>query len=393
MKGLYTIWFVSVFFLACTKAQPVLDFTPVTLSGPALVQPVDITGAGDGSGRLFIVEKRGTIRIIQNNVVQSGFFLDIQNEVMNSGERGLLGLAFHPQYPDSPYVFVNYVINQTITTRISRFTLNPNNANDLLESSELILIEQTGIQSNHKAGDLTFGPDGFLYIGFGDGGGGYDPGNNGQNLNTLLAKIIRIDIDHKNPPKNYSIPPDNPFVNQDGLDEIWYYGMRNPWRISFDRYSGDFWIGDVGQDAWEEVDFIPSGTAGGLDFGWDCYEGNQHPLETGNCSGNPVITWPIFEYPHNCNPCPNGHGACLTGGFVYRGSASPYLYGYYICADYVSNFFWLIKETSFNPPTFTAYPYDGTGTINAIETFGEDDNGELYAANLLGDLYYLSSNE
>jgi glucose/arabinose dehydrogenase len=209
---------------------------------------------------------------------------------MNSGERGLLGMAFHPQYPDSPYVYVNYVINGTITTRISRFTLNPNNSNDLLESSQLTLIEQPGVQTNHKAGDLAFGPDGYLYIGFGDGGGAFDPSNNGQNLNSLLAKIIRIDINSKTPPLNYSIPPDNPFVGIAGLDEIWYYGMRNPWRISFDRQTGDFWIADVGQNDYEEVDFVFAGTAGGLNFGWDCYEGNNHPLGNGNCLANRNLT-------------------------------------------------------------------------------------------------------
>ena len=390
MQRLYTLWIISFFFLACTHAQPTVNFVPVTLTGPALVNPLKITGAGDASGRLFIVEKRGTIRIIQNGAVLSSFFLDIQSQVMNSGERGLLGMAFHPQYPDSPYVYVNYVINGTITNRISRFTLNPNDPNDLLENSQLILIEQTGVQTNHKAGDIVFGPDGYLYIGFGDGGGAFDPNQNGQNLNILLAKIARIDVNSKTPPLNYSIPPDNPFVGTDGLDEIWYYGMRNPWRISFDRQTGDFWIADVGQNEWEEVDFIPAGTPGGLDFGWDCYEGN-HPIETQNCNPNTQLTYPIFEYPHNCSPCPVGHGASITGGFVYRGTKYPGLKGYYICADYVSNYFWLIKQTGSNPPTFTTSFTDGTGIINALVSFGEDDNGELYACNLNGNLYAVTS--
>jgi glucose/arabinose dehydrogenase len=387
MQRFYTLWICSVVFLACTHAQPTVTFTPMTLSGPALVNPVDITGAGDGSNRLFVVEKRGTIRIIKNGTVLSNFFLDIQTQVMNSGERGLLGMAFHPQYPDSPYVYVNYVINGTITNRISRFTKNVSNADDLVEGSELILLEQTGVQTNHKAGDLAFGPDGYLYFGFGDGGGAFDPNNNGQNLNILLAKIIRIDINSKTPPLNYSIPPDNPFVGINGLDEIWYFGIRNPWRISFDRATGDFWIADVGQNEWEEVDFIPAGTPGGLNFGWDCQEGT-HPLETQNCQ-NPVYTWPIFEYPHNC-PCPNGQGASISGGFVYRGNLYPALKGYYICADYVSNYYWLIKKTG-TPPTFTTYSFNGTGMIDDVVAFGEDDNGELYACNHLGPLYKISA--
>ncbi len=339
--------------IACAQggAQPTLNFTPLALSGPALVQPVDITGCGDGSGRLFIVEKRGTIRIIQNGAVLNDFFLSIEDQVMNSGERGLLGLAFHPAFPSSPYIYVNYVIEGTITNRISRFTVNPNNPNEIDESTELELLEQTGVQTNHKAGDLAFGPDGYLYIGMGDGGGGGDPSNAGQNLETLLGKMLRIDVNSTAPPLNYAIPADNPFVGIAGRDEIWAYGMRNPWRISFDRETGDFWIGDVGQNLWEEVDMVLAGTPGGMNFGWDCKEGN-HNYEPGNCSGNAVLTCPIFEYPHSCNPCPNGYGASLTGGFVYRGADYPVLEGCYVCADYVSNYLWMIKQTVIRPIDF-----------------------------------------
>ncbi len=372
------------------SAQPMLGFTALSLTGPALVQPVDITGCGDGSGRLFIVEKRGTIRIVQNNAVLPDFFLDIEDQVMNSGERGLLGLAFHPLYPASPYIYVNYVIDQTITNRISRFTLNPNNPNDIDENSELELITQTGVQSNHKAGDLAFGHDGYLYIGMGDGGGGGDPNNTGQNIQILLGKMLRIDVNAMQPPLNYAIPPDNPFVGVSGLDEIWAYGMRNPWRISFDRTLGDLWIGDVGQDDWEEVDMVPAGTPGGMNFGWDCKEGN-HDYQPNNCSGNTVFTWPVFEYPHTCNPCPDGRGVSLTGGFVYRGSEYPILQGCYVCADYVTNFLWMIKQTGENPPTFDVYVQDGTGLVSGIVTFGEDDDGELYASNLGGTLYSVSA--
>jgi len=390
MQRFYTLLICSVAFLACSQAQlPTVTFTPVTLTGNALVNPVDIASAGDGSGRLFIVEKRGTIRIIQNNAVIADTFLDIRSQVMNSGERGLLGMAFHPQYPDSPYVYVNYVINGTITNRISRFKLDPNDANELLEGSQLILIEQTGVQTNHKAGDLAFGPDGYLYIGFGDGGGSFDPGNNGQNLNSLLAKIIRINIDSKSPPLNYSIPPDNPFVGVAGLDEIWFYGMRNPWRLSFDRVTGDFWIADVGQNEWEEIDFIPAGTPGGLNFGWDCWEGSNN-LDSASCN-YPSLTWPVFEYPHNC-PCPNGQGASISGGFIYRGTSYPALKGYYISADYVSNQYWLTKKIpGSNPPAFNTYNFNGNGQIDDLVSFGEDDNGELYACNLQGPLYRISA--
>ncbi len=389
MRFIFSAWLFIVLGLPRIEAQPVVEFQPVTLSGPSLNQPVDITGCGDGSGRLFIVEKRGTIRIIQNNTVQQDFFLDIRTQVMNSGERGLLGLTFHPQFPDSPYLYVNYVILNTITNRISRFTVNPNNPNDALENSELIYLEQTGLQTNHKAGDLTFGPDGYLYFAFGDGGGGGDPGNNGQNLSILLAKMVRINVDSAALPLHYSIPTDNPFVGKDGLDEIWAYGLRNAWRISFDRQTGDFWIADVGQNLWEEIDMIPAGTPGGMNFGWDCQEGN-HAYEPGNCDGNTVYTWPIFEYPHSCSPCPNGQGASITGGFVYRGSRYPKLYGYYIAADYVSDNVWLVHQTNSSPPAFDVIVQNESGKINDIVSFGEDDDAELYACGLDGILYRIA---
>ncbi len=374
------------FLCVSVYAQPILEFTPISFSGASLSQPLDITGCGDDSGRLFITQKGGYIRIVKDNEVMADYFLDIHTRVMNSGERGLLGMAFHPKFPDSPYVFVNYVISGTITNRISRFSLNENDANDLDENTEFILLEQTGVQTNHKAGDLAFGPDGYLYIGFGDGGGGGDPAKSGQNLETFLAKIIRIDVDHRDGQLNYAIPPDNPFVGTAGLDEIWYYGMRNPWRISFDRLTGDFWIGDVGQNLWEEVDMIPAGTSGGLNFGWNCQEGN-HAYDPQNCAQGTDFVWPVFEYPHNCNPCPNGKGASLTGGFVYRGSDFPLLQGLYVCADYVSNYLWMLKQTKSDPVEVDVFTQVGSGMVSEIVSFGEDDRGELYACNLNGTIY------
>ena len=388
MRTLPTLAFLLL--SAIGIAQPTLNFTPLSLSGPTLVQPLFMSGCGDGSGRLFVVEKRGTIRIIQNNAVLTDFFLDIQDLVMNSGERGLLGLAFHPQYPTTPYIYVNYVIDGTITNRISRFTLNPNNSNDIQENTEFILLEQAGVQTNHKAGGIAFGPDGYLYIGMGDGGGGGDPSNSGQNLETLLAKMLRIDVNAPQGSLNYTIPPDNPFVGEPGRDEIWAYGLRNPWRISFDRETGDFWIADVGQNLWEEVDMVLAGTPGGMNFGWDCREGN-HDYEPGNCGSGTEFTWPIFEYPHSCNPCPNGYGASISGGYVYRGSEHPVLEGFYVCADYVSNYLWMIKVTSFDPLELDVYVQDGNGLAYGLVTFGEDDDGELYASNLDGVIYSVSA--
>lgn len=385
------ILLLSIFILLALKSftQPTVVFTPVIQPG-ILTNPVDITGAGDGSGRLFVVEKRGDVKIIVNNVVQSGFFLDIRDSVETNGERGLLGIAFHPLYPDSPYVYVNYVKKSTVITQICRFTLNSGNPDDLLETSQKILFTQAGIQSNHKAGDLAFGPDGYLYIGMGDGGGGGDPGENGQNINTLLAKILRIDINVGVPPY-FAYPPTNPFVGIAGNDAIWAYGMRNPWRISFDRVTGDFWIGDVGQDLWEEVDFVYAGTPGGMNFGWDCREGN-HVYESSGCPNESAFTYPIFEYPHTCDPpCNTGDGSSMTGGFVYRGSMYPVLFGYYVFADYGSNNVWTLKQTGFgNPPTFSFILQTSTG-ISAVESFGEADNGELYALSYGGTVYSISA--
>ena len=374
--------------LACARpaAQPDVEFTRLTLSGPAHSQPTDITGAGDGSGRLFVAEKRGTIRIIRDGVVVDPFFLDIRSQVINNGERGLLGLTFHPSFPDSPYVYVNYVINGTITNQISRFTVNPDNPDDALEESQLPLLQQTGVQTNHKAGDIVFGPDGYLYIGMGDGGGGGDPANAGQDGQTFLGKMLRIDVDSMTATTNYRIPPDNPFVGTSTLPEIWATGMRNPWRIAFDRANGDFWIADVGQNLWEEVNHVAAGTPGGMNFGWDCREG-RHNYEPANCPQGTAFVEPVFEYPHNCNPCPDGQGASITGGFVYRGAAFPKLQGYYIFADYVSNYYWLLRPDPANPAQYERHVFNGTGKISGLVTFGEDDNAELYAANLQGVVY------
>src|SRR5687768_13199356 len=254
-----------------------LEFTPVALTGPSLSAITDITGAGDGSGRLFIVEKRGAIRVIINGAVQSQEFLSITNLVINSGERGLLGLAFHPQYPDSPYIYVNYVIANTIITRVARFTVPASTPNNADESSIRILLDVPGIETNHKAGDLAFGPDGYLYLTMGDGGGGGDPQDTGQDFDRLLGKILRIDVNSTSPPNNYSIPPDNPYLPYTGagdtLPEIWMNGLRNPWRIAFDRATGDLWIADVGQNLYEEINMIPAGTGAGRNLGWDCREG------------------------------------------------------------------------------------------------------------------------
>lgn len=391
MKNILPVLFSFVLSLGLAQE---LEFTAVSLSGPSLQAITDITGAGDGSGRLFIVEKRGVIRIVQNGAVLNQEFLSITNLVMNSGERGLLGLAFHPQYPDSPYIYVNYVMINTIITRVARFTVPSNAPNNADETSIRVLLEVPGIETNHKAGDLAFGPDGYLYVTMGDGGGGGDPENTGQDFTRMLGKILRIDVNAIDPPKNYSIPPDNPYLPYTGtgdtLPEIWMNGVRNPWRISFDRESGDLWIADVGQNLYEEINLIPAGTGAGRNLGWDCREG-FHNYSPSHCDTVAMpLTYPIFEYPHQCPPCPYGNGYSVTGGFIYRGNDYPDLYGIYMAVDYSSNNVFLIEQTG--PNTFNFIGHSANGNAG-ITTFGEDDNGEIFAGNLSGTLYAVSMGE
>lgn len=389
-----TFVFVVLLVLAAHEGKsqaPDLDFQLQTPVGPALVNPLDIANAGDGSGRLFIVEKRGTVRILENDTLRSAFFLDITaitGGIFTDGESGLLSLVFHPNFPTTPYIFVYYIKDSPLRSRISRFTVNPSNADDVLENSELMILEITQLvdQSNHKAGDMAFGPDGYLYIAVGDGGSFGDPGENGQDPEDLLGKILRIDINNTSGGNNYAVPATNPYFNDpDTLGEIWAMGMRNPWRLSFDSGTGDLWIGDVGQGIWEEINFEPAGSGGGKNYGWDCYEGNA-PYELTGCQPIGNYDFPIFVYPHNCSqgPCPYGTGNSITGGFVYRGSDFPDLQGYYICADYGSENIWLIDHDGSNT---TITMQSGAGLFNQLASFGEDENGELYAVTQADLLY------
>ncbi len=374
--------------LACqhpVSAQPDLVLTQIT----SVNQPVDITGAGDNSGRLFIVDKSGKIRIYDqnSNSLLSGNFLNISTQVSNSGERGLLGLAFHPDFATNGYFYVNYVHSSDNNTRISRFTASPPSSNTVLASTELELMEVAQPYSNHNGGDLAFGPDGYLYIGLGDGGSGSDPENRSQNPQELLGKMLRINVDATSPGKNYAIPPSNPFVGVqtpvDYLDEIWALGLRNPWRFSFDRTLGDLWIADVGQGAWEEVDFQPAASTGGQNYGWRCYEGAHNHLPSG-CGPMSAYASPIFEYGHN----PTNGGNSITGGFVYRGTDVPSLTGWYVMADYTSDNFWLI-----GPNGSGGWTTDLQTNVPVVDivSFGEDDDGEMYVSSIGGPVYKVSA--
>jgi glucose/arabinose dehydrogenase len=340
--------------------------------------PVDLQNAGDGSGRLFVVEQAGRILVFENaDTAQAArVFLDIRSQVNNVGiEEGLLGLAFHPDFASNGHYFVYYCIGGPRRTRVSRFTANPQSPDTtgVGTQSDVITIGQP--YSNHNGGQIAFGPDGYLYIALGDGGGSNDPGNNGQDRTSLLGSILRIDVD--TPP--YAIPPDNPFVgNQDGFrEEIFAYGLRNPWRFSFDPSTGWLWCGDVGQGKWEEIDLI----RWGKNYGWKIMEaGHCRPPTTG-CDTTGLEP-PIWEYEHT-----SGRRS-ITGGYVYRGSRLPGLGGAYIYADYVSGEIWALRHLPPHPPSNVLLA-DGDF---AISSFGVDESGELFICAFDGKIYRLVPN-
>ena len=335
-------------------------------------KPTDITNAGDG--RLFIVEANGNIKIINaDGTVNPKVFLKVPNVNSSGNEQGLLGLAFHPNYASNKQFFVNYIRGSgNGNTQISRFTTSSTNPDSALLDSKFDVLTFPQPYPNHNGGDLNFGPDGYLYIGTGDGGLANDPQENGQKKKSLLGKMLRLDINGGNP---YSIPASNPFAtNTDYLPEIWALGLRNPWRVSFDRQTGDLYIADVGQNLWEEVDFVSAGSAGGMNFGWDCWEGN-HSFEPSGCGPMADFQFPVFEYGHNPE-------CSITGGFVYRGNNYKRMQGNYICADYCSGATYMLTKNTDN--TFRSRK---VSNIGSMITFGENSNGELFAGNESGKIY------
>lgn len=352
-----------------------------------LSQPVVITHAGDA--RLFVAEQPGRIRVIDQGTLRPLPFLDIQDRVDDSGnEQGLLGLAFHPQYAKNGWFYVNYTFDPPggglDRTRISRFRVGAD-ANVADPASELVLLEFEQPYSNHNGGDIQFGPDGYLYIASGDGGSGGDPQNNSQNPGRLLGKLLRIDVDGSGGRDcsiaggaHYGIPAGNAYADGPGgagCDEVFALGLRNPWRIAFDALLGDLWIADVGQNAYEEINFIPAGTAGGLNFGWRCYEGDQ-PYNSSGCSG--AYFEPLVTTSHSAGNC------SITGGRVYRGVAYPSLAGRYFFTDYCNTAVRTITFDAGQPRVEDPIP---AGTISQPVAFGEDVDGELYLASLTGTLY------
>jgi glucose/arabinose dehydrogenase len=369
----------------------------ISLSGFAtgLSSPVGITNSGPGDDRLYVIEKAGVIKIVPpDGIPLATSFLDITDLVDDDGEGGLLGLAFHPNYPTEPYFYVNYTHSVTNgrKTRISRFSILDADTADEGSETVLLTVPQEPF-TNHKAGDIHFGPDGYLYIPLGDGGGGGDPGENAQDKTTLLGKIARIDVDSDpggDPPDckglgagGYTVPSTNPFSGGPGddCDEIWAVGFRNPWRSSFDRLTGDLYIADVGQNSWEEINFQPAGSAGGQNYGWDCYEGN-HSFET--CIPQEDYTFPIFEYSHADDEC------TVIGGYVYRGTAHPVMEGHYIFMDFCTGHFW--DAVSNGAEGWRVAKHDYLEEPFSFVSFGEDSDGELYAVSIGGTIYRVQAN-
>lgn len=336
-------------------------------------QPLFLTHAGDESGRIFVVEKAGTIRIVRDGAVVETPFLDISDRVTTVGnEQGLLGLAFPPNFSESGYFFVNYS-DLDGNTAISRFQVSPPNGDVADAASEFLVMGIEDPARNHNGGMLLFGPDGYLWIGMGDGGGGGDTFGNGQNPATLLGKMMRIDVT-SDPSVPYVIPPDNPWVNADWngadvRDEVWAVGLRNPWRYSFDRHTDDLWIADVGQNVWEEVHYTVMGSPGGLNYGWPIMEGN-HCFGSNDCDQT-GLQLPVFEYDHS-------KGCSITGGYVYRGNQYPVLQGVYIFGDFCTGIVWATIPNPDGSWNTTEVLQSGVN----ISSFGEDENGELYVTDL-----------
>ena len=379
---IFSFFFCIVLFSFGLSAQSQGKLNPV-LTG--FSEPTDLTCPFDGTDRLFVAEKAGRIKIIQNEEMV-GTFLDITNKVSTDSERGLLGVAFHPDFTENGFVFVCYTglgPGNDFNSYISRFQIMESDPNQLDINSEKEILEVNQPFENHNGGNLEFGPDGFLYVGFGDGGSGGDPKNSGQNLKSLLGKILRIDINGSTDSTSYSIPSDNPFLDSLSIrKEIWAYGLRNPWKFSFDRMTGDLWIGDVGQSDREEISVVPAGV-GGLNFGWRCFEGE---LTFGSC-GSLNHEEPIYSYARpDKAACSNPLfcGKSVTGGYVYRGAENPGLQGKYFFADYASNQVW-----SYSVDNGLVERMEDIGNASKISSFGETQEGEIYAASLRGTIYKL----
>lgn len=367
----FPIWFVAA------GSGQLQGSYGIQVAFPQLIfsQPVGIYSADDGSNGLFVVEQAGIIRVFQNsgNTTTSTVFLDIADRVLFSGEQGLLGLAFHPNFTSNGYFYADYVAPNPTRTVIARYTVATGNPNLADKASEFVILEIVQPFSNHKGGQVAFGPDGYFYVGMGDGGSGGDPLGNGQNRSTLLGKILRIDVNAASAGRNYGIPADNPFVgNTLGYkEEIYAYGFRNPWRFSFDSATGKLWVGDVGQDRIEEIDVVEKGK----NYGWNIMEGTlcYNPPSGCNETG---LELPVYEYNHTL-------GNAIIGGYLYHGSSLPELAGDYVYGDYGSGRIWSLSANGTNTLLVTSNL--------TISSFGVDENKELYVCSFDGKIYNLNT--
>ena len=353
-----------------------VDFQPIA---GGFERPVFLADPADGSGRLFVVEQPGAIRVVRDGEVQAEPFLDITDRVNADGsEQGLLSMAFDPDFARNGRFYVGYT-GEPMTNEVARFTISADDPDRADPDSETTLLEIEDPYGNHNGGLVMFGPDGYLYVGLGDGGSGGDPENNGQNPGTLLGSILRIDVtgeaDAELP---YAIPGDNPLLDDpNARPEIWAYGLRNPWRFSFDRETGDLWVADVGQNAYEEVNFQPAGSPGGENYGWNLMEGAHCFPEGTECVTDGLVL-PVAEYGRDA-------GYSITGGYVYRGESAPSLTGVYLFADFGSGLLWGMQRLD-DGAVISADPID-TGL--AISSFAEDAAGELYITAFDGTVYQI----
>ena len=362
---------LPLILLLLATTAPAQDVALLPIAS-GLNQPVALTHAGDT--RLFITQQIGTVLVYDALGPRATPFLDIRSIVLSGGERGLLSVAFHPRYRDNGFFFVYYT-NKNGDNSVARYQVSSNDPDRADPASGTILLTIPHPDfANHNGGQLQFGPDGYLYIGTGDGGSGGDPSNHAQDLTQLLGKLLRIDVDHGLP---YTIPSSNPFFGRgNARNEIWAYGLRNPWRFSFDRSTGELWIGDVGQDTYEEVDLQPATSIGGENYGWRKMEGFHCYNPSTNCT-DPSFTMPILEYSH-------AQGACsITGGYRYRGTQIPSLKGAYLYGDYCTGSIWTATQTNGVWTSKTLF----TTTIK-ISSFGEDVSGELYVMDVAKGIVY-----
>jgi glucose/arabinose dehydrogenase len=389
-------WLGTVAFLgALLTTLPASGSVMLAQVASGIGSPTDIQNAHDGSGRLFFVQQTGQIMVWKNDAEPPAEFLNISSLVLAGGEQGLLGLAFHPDYRNNGFFYVNYTRSSDGATVVARYSRNADDPDVADTQSAAVLLTIVQPYANHNGGAVRFGPDGYLYIGMGDGGSSNDPQNHAQDLTSLLGKILRIDVNTTTGPLPYGIPPDNPFVgsSQPGVRaEIWAYGLRNPWRFSFDRETGDLFIGDVGQSSREEIDFVRAGSAGGMNFGWRVMEGTQCT----NLPGDPPCNDPSFTFTPPIVDYDHGQGCSVTGGYLYRGRAVPELIrtsppeegqlfkGIYVFGDLCSGTIWHISATAAGGVSQSVL----LDSDLFITTFGEDESGEIYVADAAASTIY-----